>query len=116
MQTIEPEILCDAIEDVRCARIEAHLSDRELRVFDRLSRVKAGTSHDLGDVTDADVEGLAAAGLLRLTHTGPVTHLDFTALGDQLVRERCEGGTGSPAHYNLLRDADDNRRKMEAAL
>ncbi len=113
MQTIEPEILCDAIEDVLSARIEAQLADRELRVFDRLARVKAGTSLDMGDVTDGDVEGLEAAGVLALTHTGPFTHLDFTPLGEQLARERRDGGTSSPAYRNLLRDAEDKRRKLE---
>ncbi len=113
MQVIEPEIIGDAIEDVLAARVEARLSDRELRILDRLARVKAGTSLDMGDVTEADVEGLESAGLLVLTHTGPFTHLDFTTLGDQLARERREGGTESPAYGNLLRDGEDKRRKLE---
>ena len=115
MQTIDPEIIGAAIEDVISARIEAQLADRELRVLDRLARVKAGLSLDMGDVTDGDVEGLEAAGLLTLTHTGPFTHLDFTPLGDQLVSERREGGTSSPAFRNLLRDAEDKRSTMEGA-
>jgi len=114
-QTIEPEIMCDAIADVLAARVEALLTDRELCVLDRIACVQAGTSLSLGDVTDRDVEGLEAAGLLVLRHAGPFTHLDFTAVGAQLVAERREGAR-SPAQYNLLRDAEDNQRKTEAAL